>query len=233
MDMHDDFYTMVKDWTSRDYCTPGIKAEVILDMLISDFIEELIQCHYRKTLGKAVDTVTLLMKEFPIKTNEKNKRNAKVDYLVRVDDTELILVELKTTRNSYKSKQEKMMLKAAKDGAGDLFAFYGQVVKASKSKNKYEYACEEYDFTRNKDKMQLGDRPDVALKYMYIFLAEQNEKEKAKENDCKETTMILMDYCENGNRYSDFIKLLMNEDEKRIQLWNMVSGILLNCSEKL
>lgn len=35
---HTDFYNLVKEWTVSDYCTPGIKAEVILDMLISDFI---------------------------------------------------------------------------------------------------------------------------------------------------------------------------------------------------
>ena len=28
------FYDMVEKWTVSDYCTPGIKAEVILDMLI-------------------------------------------------------------------------------------------------------------------------------------------------------------------------------------------------------
>ena len=33
------FYTMVKDWTVSDYRTPKIKAEVIVDMLISEFID--------------------------------------------------------------------------------------------------------------------------------------------------------------------------------------------------
>jgi hypothetical protein len=36
------FYTMVKDWTVSDYRTPKIKAEVIVDMLISEFIEEIV-----------------------------------------------------------------------------------------------------------------------------------------------------------------------------------------------
>ena len=34
---HDDFYELIKDWTISDFHTLGIKAEVIVDMLISDF----------------------------------------------------------------------------------------------------------------------------------------------------------------------------------------------------
>ena len=34
---HLDFYEMVKDWTVSDFRTPGIKAEVIVDMLLSDW----------------------------------------------------------------------------------------------------------------------------------------------------------------------------------------------------
>ena len=78
---HTDFYNMVKDWTSSDYCTPGIKAEVISDMLISDFIGDLLQFHYNNE-----KKVTLLLKEYPIKIYEENNRNAKVDYLVCVEE---------------------------------------------------------------------------------------------------------------------------------------------------
>ena len=92
---HTDFYNMVKEWTSSDYCTPGIKAEVILDMLISDFIGDLLQFHYNNE-----KKATLLLKEYPIKIYEENNRNAKVDYLVCVEDAKLVLVELKTTNDS-------------------------------------------------------------------------------------------------------------------------------------
>lgn len=35
-------YCIFYEWTVSDFHTPGIQAEVIVDMLISDFIEELI-----------------------------------------------------------------------------------------------------------------------------------------------------------------------------------------------
>ena len=43
---HYDFYNLIQDWIVSDFHTPGIKAEVIVDMLISDFIEDLLQYHY-------------------------------------------------------------------------------------------------------------------------------------------------------------------------------------------
>ena len=98
---HTDFYNMVKEWTVSDYCTPGIKAEVILDMLISDFIGDLLQLHYNTE-----KKVTLLLKEYPIQIYEDNNRNAKVDYLVYIEDTKMVLVELKTTNDSFRNEQE-------------------------------------------------------------------------------------------------------------------------------
>ena len=89
------FYHMVKAWTVRDYCTPGVKAEIILDMLLSDFIEDLVRYYYFGD-GKGCN-VTLMAKEFPIGVNEENHLNAKVDYLVSIGADKLALVELKTT----------------------------------------------------------------------------------------------------------------------------------------
>ena len=36
------FYDMVKRWTVRDFRTQKIKAEVIVDMLISDYIKDIV-----------------------------------------------------------------------------------------------------------------------------------------------------------------------------------------------
>ena len=82
---HLDFYEMVKDWTVSDFRTPGIKAEVIVDMLLSDFIDDLIRYHY---CDSEQSDVKLLTKELPIKAlsmkeqSKETNRNAKVDYLV-------------------------------------------------------------------------------------------------------------------------------------------------------
>ena len=40
MDKYQAFYEMVKKWTVSDYRTQAIKSEVIIEMLISDFIEQ-------------------------------------------------------------------------------------------------------------------------------------------------------------------------------------------------
>ena len=127
--MGEGFYNMVKKWTVSDYCTPGIKAEVILDMLISDFIEELIQCHYSEP-EHGTYSVTLLAKEFPIRTSDKNLRNAKVDYLIDINSAEeekLVLVELKSTNESFDIKQMKRMKDAAKEDAKELIYFYNDI----------------------------------------------------------------------------------------------------------
>ena len=42
MNEYQAFYEMVKYWTMNDYRTQAIKSEVIIDMLISDFIEEMV-----------------------------------------------------------------------------------------------------------------------------------------------------------------------------------------------
>jgi len=55
------FYNMVEKWTVSDYRTQKIKAEVLVDMLISEFIEEIV--YYK--LGKDEKAI-LIAKEFPI-----------------------------------------------------------------------------------------------------------------------------------------------------------------------
>lgn len=83
--------------------TQGLKTEVIVDMLISDFIEEMVAANLENV---DVNDVKLLAKEFPIRTNKRNKKkrlNAKVDFLVKVKN-DLYLIELKSTNASLKDK---------------------------------------------------------------------------------------------------------------------------------
>ena len=99
------FFDIIKKWTAFDYYTPGIKAEVILDMLLSEYIEEIL-----KACLKSETDVRLIAKEFPIPTvSENDSRNAKVDYLCCSEDSEnnltLYLVELKTSASSIDAIQ--------------------------------------------------------------------------------------------------------------------------------
>lgn len=222
---HTDFYNMVKEWTSSDYCTPGIKAEVILDMLISDFIGDLLQFHYNNE-----KKVTLLLKEYPIKIYEENNRNAKVDYLVCVEDAKLVLVELKTTNDSFSNEQEDRMKQAVRSGAKSLIDFYDQIVEFTGGnlldRKKYAYSFER--FKRNLADAQLNEekvRAIQELDYLYVSLNDGNLKLP------KQKTLILKDYCENGKQYESF-KAGLENDERR-KLWDSVSVILKACMEKM
>lgn len=221
---HIDFYDMVKEWTVSDYCTPGIKAEVILDMLISDFIGDLLQFHYNN-----MKKVTLLLKEYPIKIYEENNRNAKVDYLVCVEDEKLVLVELKTTNDSFSDEQKYRMQKAVGRGAESLIDFYNNIVGLTggnlSDRQKYAYSFER--FKRNLADAQLNEekvRAIQELDYLYVSLDNGNSKLPEQKH------LILKDYCENGKQYENFRAGLKN-DERR-ELWDSVSAILKACMEK-
>ena len=221
---HTDFYNMVKEWTVSDYCTPGIKAEVILDMLISDFIGDLLQLHYNTE-----KKVTLLLKEYPIQIYEDNNRNAKVDYLVYIEDTKMVLVELKTTNDSFRNEQEWRIQQAVRSGAKSLIDFYNKIVELTggnlPDRKKYAYSFEE--FKRNLASAHLNEekvRSIQELDYLYVSLDDGNLKLPKQRN------MILKDYCENGKQYENF-KAGLENDERR-ELWDSVSAILKACMEK-
>ena len=244
--MGEGFYNMVKKWTVSDYCTPGIKAEVILDMLISDFIEELIQCHYSEP-EHGTYSVTLLAKEFPIRTSDKNLRNAKVDYLIDINSAEeekLVLVELKSTNESFDIKQMKRMKDAAKEDAKELINFYNDIYdklvnhgKGNKlDRIKYQYSYNHFpenwkiDMSNGKRIIRQSDlRQDTSKSdILYIFLTD-NESLTEK-GLLPEQRLILAEYCKDGGKLEKFEKLLKSTE--RVQLWKFVGDILKTCMEK-
>lgn len=244
--MGEGFYNMVKKWTVSDYCTPGIKAEVILDMLISDFIEELIQCHYSEP-EHGTYSVTLLAKEFPIRTSDKNLRNAKVDYLIDINSAEeekLVLVELKSTNESFDIKQMKRMKDAAKEDAKELIYFYNDIYdklvnhgKGNKlDRIKYQYSYNHFpekwkiDMPNGKRIIRQSDlRQDTSKSdILYIFLTD-NESLTEK-GLLPEQRLILAEYCKDGGKLEKFEKLLKSTE--RVQLWKFVGDILKTCMEK-
>ena len=105
-----EFEKMVQKWVVKDYFNPSIKAEVIWDMLLSEFITEIITFG----LGDEADEIFLLAKEFPI-SNEKvvngkeTLSSAKIDYLLlrrpESQKPQIILVELKTSNDSFNEEQ--------------------------------------------------------------------------------------------------------------------------------
>lgn len=97
---------LIKKWVVNDYFTPNIKAEVILDTLLSQYIEEL------------VDGARFVTKEMSIPVeNSFGNNGPKIDYVLASPD-KVYLVELKTTGSSINDEQINRYL----DGCqGELF----------------------------------------------------------------------------------------------------------------
>lgn len=97
------FENLVVAHTIQDFYTPNIKAEVILDMLLTPYIPAIIEA---ATGQKA----TLITKEMSIgyakgnEIQEDNNRGKKVDYVVMAKEN-VLFVELKTTQGSLESAQ--------------------------------------------------------------------------------------------------------------------------------
>lgn len=204
--MSECFFEMVKKWTISDYKTPGIKAEVILDMLISDFIGDLLSYHLKEKM-------TLLTKEFPIPTNEDNYLNAKVDYLACTEN-KMLLVELKTANDSYdRIQNERMREIIGKYSSDSLIGFYKDICNLkngnSSDSKKYKYSQKEFDKRAQLDKIS-------AVDFLYILLTDNKRIENGRK-------IILADHCSD----SGFISYL---DENRRELWRKIGEILLGCA---
>ena len=169
------FYEMVKKWTVKDYQTPGFKAEVLIDTLVSEFIED-IAADYLHIEEDGV--VKLLAKEFPIKTSttetNKNKRNAKVDYLVMANDV-FYLVEFKTSNQSLDEEQKKRMRNVVKEKSPAMWKLFFDILD-DKSKCKNPRKTKEQSKKERKDNptlvyfagRQAREQPD-SKKYFFAF----------------------------------------------------------------
>ena len=154
--MYQLFYEQVKRWTARDFWTPGFKAEVVLDTLLSPFVADI--------AGQRVGReLVLLAKEFPIrpvknlKRREENRRcyqldlggglmgrrPARVDYLLAAPATgTLYLAELKTERRSFKEMNQPLAMVWSSLPEADLFGFYRSVrEEKTQARKKAWYAA--------------------------------------------------------------------------------------------
>ncbi len=129
------FYEMVKKWTVNDYRTQKIKSEVVIDMLISDFIEEMVSYG----IDEKGSTVKLIAKEFPIERisqAENEHQYASVDYLLSDMSSNVYLTELKTTNDSFDGVQLLNMLGVCNRGIHAL-------------RNPLEYVVLEYGIQKH------------------------------------------------------------------------------------
>ena len=223
MDEYQAFYEMVKKWTVNDYKTQSIKSEVIVDMLISDFIEEIVAANLENIEAK---DVVLLAKEFPIKTNNKtnennetnNNRNAKADYLLMAKK-DLYLVELKTSNESLNEDQKKRMDKTRNAGVEELWNFFFKIVEGKLDAT----AKKKYRFTQARMQENLQKRlsvhpsnmrsyltnSDFKINILYICLCRTAKSRNTKGKTILEPTPHI--YLKDLNENRKFIKSLQDK----------------------
>jgi hypothetical protein len=163
------FEEMIQKWVKYDYCTPGIKSEVIIDMLISEFIEEIIcfgpkiQEDTKKEDTKKEDTkkedIELITKEFPFACNQDenrtNNRNFKADYLVADHKNKFMyVVELKTSKDSLSDEQfQNYTVKLNPNNFEKYWEFQEKLIATYKYNDKKHraatevYGSKKYSFT--------------------------------------------------------------------------------------
>lgn len=234
------FFDMVKKWTINDYRTQAIKSEVIIDMLISEFIGEMIAAKHDCALGE----VKLLAKEFPIDIGSDDLRNAKVDYLVSVKDT-LCLVELKTTEDSHSADQKKRMIDVinGNDGAGNMLGFFFDIIRSKRrtpskmDSKKYFYTLERmkkefYGTSNQVDDEQF--QADMIAKFahrapeiIYLELEKPSNDDFLKYGDGKAIEYIVLNEID-----SDWgFKALLSA--KKAECWGCVKKIIEGISKHL
>ncbi len=90
---------LISDSVLNDYYSAGIKAEVVLDTMMTPVIADLL----KEQISFSGEPV-YITKEFPLKTATIDHRNRKADYVL-MDNKSIYLVELKTSMGSIDKEQ--------------------------------------------------------------------------------------------------------------------------------
>ena len=223
-----EFYNYVKKWVVNDYKTPGIKAEVIIDMLLSEYVAEIVQNAINEGKEEKDKVVLeLVSKEFPIRTLigdgpdfevDKSNRSARVDYLLADWKKEkLYFVELKTAKESAKesigSKQLIRMIYSAYCSNENIFQFYEYVKENSgDSKSKYDAyeASRKSQFTKLEQmftKLKQMEKPSVECVYLTMGDLFSNSNRKLKNRSIENKIWF-------KNIHKDHNKILLTIGEK-------------------
>lgn len=102
---------IIQKWTVNDYFSPNIKAEVILDTLLTPYVTEILGKRY----GGFVGELCFITKEMSVPVQGEKvpenygNRGKKIDYVL-ADEKTVYLVELKTTDSSIRDEQAESYL---------------------------------------------------------------------------------------------------------------------------
>lgn len=99
----------ITKWVVNDYFTPNIKAEVILDTLLTPCIADIVKDQCKSKIEGDLQLVTKEMSIMesdpdPEKTKRYGNRGTKIDYIL-TNKKYVYLVELKTISSSIRKKQ--------------------------------------------------------------------------------------------------------------------------------
>ncbi len=217
------FIEMMKKWVALDYHTDGIKAEVVIDTLISEFLPDLVS----QAVGERVE---LFCKEFPIyplhavwngkdyrlnftKAGEPYANPARIDYVCRSGNV-FYIVELKTTNDSIDGKQ---------------FANYRNYCRTESFSGAYpEEFFELYQRANKKRPFTVPEGYLVKMVYITLHPIEESE-EKNSWKRAKIDPEEIVELSTNGSFYSfslsDMMDLVTIEEARR-PAWDDVKAIL-------
>lgn len=175
-------YEKIAESIINDYYTANIKAEVILDMVLTPVISEILTVIGQKNKDLGIEgEMRLLAKEFPMlklsaKESEYNYRNCNVDYLM-CDEKSIYFVELKTTQKSLDPNQMKKYLNYLKDCKNEKFsnvsgaAFIDLLNHVSKT-----------GYSRSSKNKPWGETEKDDLKLLFEVIIQQHDNDKKDKN---------------------------------------------------
>lgn len=187
----------IKKWVVSDYFTPNIKAEVILDTLLTPYVKQMLwnECGiHADFLTKEMSTEEIP----PDSTEPEDDRGAKIDYVFAGEDL-VYLVELKTTSGSIKKDQAKRYIECCcfKDKAPKTFgSVFGDKLLRILDK-KYGKPDDPWRFDAIYEKFSKGsgEKPALAMEvlrqkdkastYKYLYTVSQILEACPGENDLK------------------------------------------------
>lgn len=93
----------IKKWVVNDYFTPNIKAEVILDTLLTPYIPQILNSY---GIDAAFLTKEMSLRGVQDDEGQESNRGSKIDYVLADKQKNIIyLMELKTTDSSMNAEQ--------------------------------------------------------------------------------------------------------------------------------
>jgi hypothetical protein len=201
-----DFEKMVAKWLTYDYYCPSIKAEVIWDMLLSEFIPDILACAVSQMKNATIpaspaSSFYILAKEFPVKKKTDNDGelteinnteqskdkllSPKADYLVayegknKTDEKKVIIVELKTTPDMEKKEQSDNYKECnnGKDKDKNIFDYYETIITKEVGPSLYDNTNRYYKTPLN---WKNSDKYASQITYMHSQFNNYNKDEVDK-----------------------------------------------------